>query len=253
MKTRLILSFAAAALACISCCGEQGPAPELDYRWSVVPIDSTWAEIKDSTATEIIARYSPLLSSLYEVVAVSGEEYTKHRPESALSNFVVDAIHEQAEILSGEKIDLALTNFGGIRTSLPKGEVTLYDIYAIFPFNNYIVVFDIKGSDLIALVRDHARRPEAMSFNTRLVCDRGVVKKFEISGVPVQPDSIYRMASINFLMSGGDDYCLNRYATNAREFPDVIIRDAVVAKLRKMSEGGKPIYLAPDSRAKVIK
>lgn len=224
------------------------PAPELDYKWCAIPIDSTWDRIGDSTATRIIEQYSPLLSDLYEVVGTSSDEYFCERPNSTLSSFVADAIHDQAELLSGGKIDLSMTNFGGIRTGMPKGEVTLYDLYAIFPFKNHIVTFDIKGSDLADIVFSHSSKPEAYSRTTTITMKDGIVTGFKIDGKDIDPEKTYRMASINFLMGGGDNYNLSRVASNTVEFPDVLLRDVVIAQMKSLCAEGKSLTLKKDKR-----
>jgi len=223
---------------------------QFKYKWDVIPIDDRWDFITDSTATKLIKSYDQLLAPLYEVVGKSAEQYDRKRPESGLSNFVVDAIRSKAQQLDSRKIDLALTNFGGIRTSLPKGDVTMYDILSIFPFRNYITVFEIKGKDIIQIIGEHKERPEAMS-GVKLVVNKGVIETLEIGGTPVDAEHTYVMASINFLMTGGDDFCLNRFAINLKEYEDVLIRDAIIDAFKDMK--GEVLTLKNDGRTIVIK
>lgn len=223
---------------------------QFKYKWDVVPIDDRWDFITDSTATKLIKSYDYVLSPLKEVVGKTDRQYAKKRPESGLSNFVVDAIKTKAQQLDKRHIDLALTNFGGIRTDLPKGDVTMYDIYSIFPFRNYLVVFDISGKDIIEMIEKHAKRPEAMSGVT-LVVEKGKVTSLEVGGRPVDPERTYVMASINFLMTGGDGFCLNQYAKNKVEYEDVLIRDAIVDAFK--AAGNNVISLKKDGRTVITK
>ena len=96
---------------------------QLDYKWEVVRIDSTFDNGRDYTVTEIIGKYDSLVAPLQEIIGYAEDEYSGRYPESPLSNFAADALRECAINLSGAKVDVALTNFGGIRSSMPKGAV----------------------------------------------------------------------------------------------------------------------------------
>ena len=240
MKTRHIILTLALVMAGVSA------GAQVNYKWTTVQMNSDYDEIKDPKATQIIARFSPKLEPVQEIIGYSKEEYSKHRPESPLSNFAADVIREAAEKLFATHVDLAMTNFGGIRTNLPKGAVRVYDIYSIFPFDNTIVVFDIKGTDLIKFFNKMARNTEALSNVKLVVCDRKV-KSLEIDGKPFDPDKTYKFATINFLLDGGDGIHLKDYAMNLQE-SEVFIRDVIVDYIRQMNAVGKVIAPVCDGR-----
>lgn len=240
MKMKRILLAAALMLSAFAA------NAQVNYKWTTVQMNGDYDQIKDDKATKIIAKYSPLLAPLQEIIGYSKEEYSSRRPESPLSNFAADVIREEAEVLFNTKVDLAMTNFGGIRTSLPKGAVRVYDIYSIFPFDNTIVVFDIKGSDLMLLFKQLARRMEALS-NVKIVVMDRKVKSVEIGGEPLDPEKTYKFATINFLMEGGDGVQLKNYATNLQE-SKIFLRDAIIDYIRKMTAEGRTIEPVCDGR-----
>lgn len=225
-------------------------AAQPEYRWTPVPVDCRYSEIKDSTATMIIRKFDPMLSTLYEVIGTSDAEYSAERPESGFSNFVADIIRERAEKECGRKVHLAMTNFGGIRTSLPKGNITVYDILSIFPFSNRIQVFEMKGDALLRFFARHASNPEAMS-GVRLTVVDGEVENLEVDGAPVDPARTYVFASIDFLIKGGDgvrfDGLENLVDTG------VLIRTAIEEHIRKMTSEGKSVSLRSDGRTLIVK
>lgn len=225
---------------------------QMTYSWTPVPMDSTWDELADPTATQIIAKYAPKIASLDEIVGYSVDEYDKQRPESGLSNFAADIIREVASKASGKNIDVALTNFGGIRTSLPKGAVRVYDIYSIFPFDNYIVWFDVTGSDLRKFCDRMASsgRIEAVS-GLKLAVDGRTLTSIEVGDAPLDDDATYSFATVNFLLDGGDGLTLRSIAKNLVE-SDVWIRDAIVSTLRERNAAGQKIELASDGRVKLL-
>ena len=244
MKKSMILSLVMLALACTA------GAQSFTWKWTPVSIDSTFDDIRDLRATEIIAKYSPQVEPLQEIVGYSEDEYSARPPESPLSNFAVDVIKAIAEKKTGEKVDIALTNFGGIRTSLPKGAVRVYDIFSIFPFDNYLVTFDIKGSDLRRFLDQmiSRRRVEALS-GVEIVITGNKADKLDVAGAPLDDNRVYKFATINFLMDGGDGVVLSDVAFNRKD-TGIWIRDAIVEYLREKMEKGETIALKPDGRIK---
>ena len=53
----------------------------------------------------------------------------KDQPESPLMNFAADALFEMAQRYSDKKLDVAITNKGGLRSNLPQGVITFGDVY----------------------------------------------------------------------------------------------------------------------------
>ena len=53
--------------------------------------------------------------------------------ETNLANMITEAM------LWKTGADIALTNGGGIRASIPAGEITVGDIISVLPFGNYVV------------------------------------------------------------------------------------------------------------------
>ncbi len=222
---------------------------QLKYKWSTERMDSRYDNGTDRTAAKIIDKYSPMVAPLQEIIGYSEDEYRSSRPESGLSNFAADIIRETAEKAVGKRVDVGLTNFGGIRTSLPKGAVRVYDIFSIFPFENHIVVFDIKGRDLLKFFKQMAKRPEALS-NVYLVAKNGEIVTLRIGDKPFDVDHTYHMATIDFLMDGGDGVNLTKMARNKVE-TGILIRDAIVDHIREMNAEGKTIRLFKDSRVTI--
>ena len=244
MKLRLSILFVV-LLAAASPAGAQ-----FTYKWTPVPMDSTWDEMKDLRATQTIEKYNAQVAPLQEIIGYSEDEYDRRRPESGLSNFAADVIKAIAEKKTGDHVDIALTNFGGIRTSLPKGAVRVYDIFSIFPFDNYLVTFDIKGSDLRRFLEQMIarRRVEALSGVEMVITGRQADKLF-VAGAPIDDERIYKFATINFLMDGGDGVVLSDVAFNRKD-TGVWIRDAIVEYLREQMARGEKIVLQPDGRVK---
>lgn len=222
---------------------------QINYSWKTVAMDASWGDIKDLTATKIIGKYAPMVEPLMEIIGYSDAEYDKGTPEGPLSNFAVDVIRAVAEKEIGAKVDLAMTNFGGIRTSLPKGAVRVYDIFSIFPFDNYLVTFDILGADLDKFLRNMASRGrvEALS-NVQVVFDGYNLESLTVGGEPIDPVKNYKFATINFLMDTAGRMSVGDFAKNINHLEHVFIRDALVAYIKEMTVRGETISLKNDGR-----
>ena len=225
-----------------------GAAAQFTYRWTTVPMDSTWDAMTDFRATQTIARYEAQVAPLQEIVGYSEDEYDKGRPEGPLSNFAADVVRAMAEKKTGEPMDVSLMNFGGIRNRLPKGAVRVYDIFSIFPFDNYLVTFDIKGSDLRRFLERMIgrRRVEALS-GVEMVITGNKADKLLVGGAPIDDDRVYKFATINFLMDGGDGVVLSDVAFNRKD-SGIYVRDAIVEYLKDQMARGEKIVLSTDGR-----
>ncbi|MBO4697637.1 MAG: bifunctional metallophosphatase/5'-nucleotidase [Lachnospiraceae bacterium] len=136
------------------------------------------------------------------------------RSETNLGDLCADAYREQ----SGA--DIAIVNGGGIRVSIPAGEVTLQDILSVHPFGNTLCVIEISGQTLLDALEWGARSvpgecggfpqvsgltyeihtyidtPCSMDENEVFTGIKGErrVKNVLINGQPVDPEKTYTLA-----------------------------------------------------------
>lgn len=228
-----------------------GAQAQFTYKWTPVPMDSTWDDIKDMKATRIISKYSDMVESLNEILCYSSDEFTSRRPESGLSSFAADAVVAIAEKATGGKIDLGMINFGGIRTSIPKGDIRIYDIYSVFPFNNTIVVAEIKGSNLKKFLNGISTKGVVALSNVEYLVDGTEVRKMDVGGAPIDDEKIYKFATVNFLLTGGDGISIGKIAESVVD-TGILVRDGIVALLREKGERGEILNLQPDGRVQLV-
>lgn len=96
-------------------------------------------------------------------------------------------------------VDVAIVNRGGIRQALAKGSITKNSVYSVLPFDNRLVVLDLKGSDLVRSLDN----PEAIAVGVTRSAKGGFV---DDQGKPVDPERHYSVATIDFLYFGGDGF-----------------------------------------------
>ncbi len=171
----------------------------------VIPVDS---RLDDRTSPELAAIIEPYRHGVDSLMQVKvGRSAMKLDKESVeLSNWVADFIRDRGNQLAGH-VDVAISNSGGIRRGLPKGNVTQGQIQSMLPFNNRVVVLEMKGKDLIdafAVMSDIGSSGLSSEADVVYYEPTNEIISANLNGVPVEPDSIYRVATIDYLANGGD-------------------------------------------------
>ena len=107
---------------------------------------------------DIITPYKENLDkTMNEVLSFSMDTYSKNDGDynTAVGNLMADAVFELTSPLfksrTGKNIDMVLLNHGGIRSNLPKGNITTKTAYSLMPFENSVVVTALKGSVIIEM------------------------------------------------------------------------------------------------------
>ncbi len=166
-------------------------------------IDEIQAEI-DVVTEEVVGRTT---------VDLDGERETNRSSETNLGDLVAEAM------LRETGADVAMTNGGGIRASIPAGDITLGAVITTFPFGNYVVTIETTGQDLIdAMENGVSDYPELKGAFPQIAGFRFVfdpskeagsrVVELTIGGEPVDPAATYILATNNFLAIGGDQYTM---------------------------------------------
>lgn len=126
-------------------------------------------------------------------------------PESPLARLFTDAMLDR---IDG---DVAIHNVtGGIRTSLPAGEMTFGSVYEMFPFDNRIVVLELSGAQLRKIIagqaHNHARRAGFAGMHVSIGCsgDTLQVEMTRDDGVAIRDEESVRVITNDFLALGGD-------------------------------------------------
>jgi 2',3'-cyclic-nucleotide 2'-phosphodiesterase (5'-nucleotidase family) len=240
------------------------PAMTQNYKsaeWDRVKMDSSYnsanKELKKLKTHSIIAKYKPAVDSLYIIIGHTPNEIQKFPPESPLSNFAADAIRSTADKYMKERgesatTDMAVTNFGGIRTSIPAGNISTADIMSVFPFENRVVIVKMQGKYIRQMMQTFARthRVEALS-GVEVIINNGKLDKCLIGGKPIDDNKIYRIATIDFLIAGGDNVFSLKNNNGITE-TGILIRDAIIKMINKETAAGRDINPQKDGRVKII-
>ncbi len=109
----------------------------------------------DVTMDSLVAPFSRSLSKeMNQVIATSSKELAGGRPNSLLGNFVTDALIDFGKdslSFQNEPV-ICIINAGGLRASLPQGNITIGDVFRLMPFDNEIVALKIDKNKLIGFI-----------------------------------------------------------------------------------------------------
>ena len=190
---------------------EDGRARVLGYR--LMPIDGAVPENPQIAAE--VARLTAMLAREVDVpvgrlaAELDASREVTRRGESAFGNLVADLSRE----LTGT--DVALFNGGGLRASIPAGEVRLKHVYEAFPFANDLVTGTLTGAQLQdALDRSASLDPAddpggfLQVSGIRFAIRDGRAVEVTVGGVPLDPQKRYRAVMPDFLAAGGDGYAM---------------------------------------------
>ena len=193
----------------------------------------------------------PEMARVKDVIAYSTEAMEAHYPESALSNWFIDLLMKKTEQYSGKKVHVGITNFGGIRIDMPQGDVILDDMLSMFPFKNQLVYAEIRGEQLRQILERMAARRFEVLGGVRVVAEDGRLVSALIDGEPIDDEKVYGLATISFLLNGGDGLSLQDNTLSVEVFDKINIIDAVLEYVSEETKAGRPIEYKTDGRVTV--
>lgn len=211
------------------------------------PNGNVFAGCATSSVASDLIDVQPRMADLKTPLGYAPREMSKHRPESELSNWFVDHLMEDTERLTGRHVDVGIANFGGIRGSIPQGMVLKDDIVSMFPFRNCLCHVTLKGEDLQVIFDQFAAKSPQVLGGVKFVVKDHKTDTLLIGGEPLDPEKLYGVATIDFLLDGGDGLNIAR---NARDLviTDVMIMDSMVPYVQELTAAGKPIEYHTDGR-----
>ncbi len=189
----------------------------------------------DPEVVRIVDKYEPQVKTEFsKVIGTASADLTRDPSgESALGDMVTDAMREA----SGAQI--AFQNGGGIRADIPKGPVTLEEVFTAVPFDNDLVSMDLTGEQIrelleMSVLSEHMLQVSGIQIVYDLSKPEGAkVVSVEVAGNPMAAQATYRVVTNDFLAAGGDQFNIFKKGRNVSIGPSQ--RDAVAGYIRKNS------------------
>jgi 2',3'-cyclic-nucleotide 2'-phosphodiesterase (5'-nucleotidase family) len=148
----------------------------------------------DSEIASLVAHWRAQADgSLAQVIGYTQNEIAQR--SNAMLNLVTDAW-----LRAYPSADVALTNQGGFRQTIPAGEITLATIVGVLPFDNVLVDVELTGAQLIENI---------------VCCDPAMggmtsVGGYKLAdGTPLDPEATYHVLVSDFMYAGGDNFKFN--------------------------------------------
>lgn len=190
---------------------------------------------------------SRLDGRMNQVIGRCENTLTVAHPEGSLNNFCTDMLLAQTRGTIGQAADAALLNNRAMRRSLPSGDVTVGMVYETLPFDDEVVVLELKGKDLQRLVETVARRGTETFAGIRLTVRGNRLESFTIGGQALDPDRIYRLVTIDYLADGSGGMSPLRRALSATPTGHYL-RDCMIREIEMLTRAGQTVKGSVDGR-----
>jgi 2',3'-cyclic-nucleotide 2'-phosphodiesterase (5'-nucleotidase family) len=146
-------------------------------------------------------------------VELNGERGNVRTGETNLGNLITDAMRAKFDA------DAAITNGGGIRASIDKGEITQGEVITVLPFGNTTILTEVSGTDLKAALEHGISKypateglfPQVSGIKFRFDGNAEIgnrVQEVWVGGEKLDPNKMYTLATNDFMKAGGDGYSM---------------------------------------------
>lgn len=249
LKSLLIAGFF--AMASVFCLAQN---TLVDYK--LIRVNATPDTVNVELQKLLAKEKSKLSKKTDVVIGYCPTAMERLMPQSPLPNFLTDLLVEFGNDFCADSnpnsIDFSLINYGGIRSNLPQGNITIGNLFEVSPFENFVVFVDIKGSELTKMLnRFRIKKCEFLSKDIEMVYLGDYVHEIFFRGQKIEPDRIYRFATLDFILTGGDGI-LKGIQLEGSYDTKVVARDMFIRFIKEMTANGKEITGKIDGRVKVL-
>lgn len=244
-------------LSTILVCGTLIGTTACKSRYCVANISGTRYEITstldknpDERTTQFLQPYTDKVDSIMgQKLGISDQFLTRTGMESLLGNLLTTVLRESASpYFAGKPAQIGIMNIGGIRNDLPKGTITLRDVFEVSPFDNYLCVISVSGRQLLDIFHDLALYKMCVQGGARVVARHdGSIVSATIDGKAVDPDKTYTLATIDYLAEGNDKLTSMKHIFG-KKITKETLRDCIINYIKEQTASGKHISEQLDGR-----
>lgn len=152
--------------------------------------------------------------------------------DSAFGRYLTDLLREEV------RTDIAFFNGGGIKAGLAEGVITAGDVYTALPFDNTLVTLEMTGAQITEALQVSLNRPDhaRLQFSGLIVRARQGEEQVELlsvtlsDGTPLDQARVYRVATNDFIASGGGGLKILREIQ--QKDTGISVRDLVIARIK---------------------
>ena len=253
-----------------------------DYAAGINQSDEAVAKLVTDDAAEVKEAYSKVFAKTE--VALEGTKEIVRSQETNLGDFTADAYLYTAQKYADEHelgitIDCAISNGGGIRTSVEPGDISMDTLVTVFPFGNNVCFVTITGEQLLEVLEastfctpetlggfpqvagieykldisvpyeNGEQYPESTYYAPAKPGSRVTIKT--VNGKPFDPAANYTVAVNNFQAEGGDTYyqlTQNSYFCDT----EILDCDALIQYVNSLGGVIGEQYAKPQGRIEIV-
>ncbi len=162
----------------------------------------------DSEIAALLETYRPGVDAVMDKpIAVVKDTLRFSKPEGALGNMAADALRFRAALELRKFVHLGIIGEDSFKTYFIPGVLTLGDVYEFMPYDNHLVVLELKGDKVIELMNQVAAVGGAPVSGARFRIDadnraRGLLVNAEVVDLNKQ----YLVATSNWVANVGDQF-----------------------------------------------
>lgn len=142
-------------------------------------------------------------------IELVGERDIIRTSETCLGNLITNAM------LLETQADVAVMQAGGIRASIPEGNITRQNIYSVLPFDNTVVLLEVTGADIMKILENSfSLYPQPSTSFLQIAGmtvkvnpeDSNRITEVTINNQPLVENKTYKLATNNYIAEGGDNF-----------------------------------------------
>ncbi|HKK88017.1 MAG TPA: 5'-nucleotidase C-terminal domain-containing protein [Saprospiraceae bacterium] len=219
-----------------------------------IEVNSDVPKVQDEETRQLNEKIKPyrdsLDNSMNEVLAVASVSMELRRPESLLGNFVADLMVEEFEEATGREVDLAVTNYFGLRIAvLDSGVITRRDVYELMPFDNTLVLATVDSAELKELFKHSLSSGGWPVSKDVQIIQEGTDVTVLIGGRSIRSGESYHILVNDYMASGGSD-CTFMLDWDKKEYP-FLLRDLIIEHLQEEQAAGNTIH--PELSSRIVR
>lgn len=208
---------------------------------------------EDAEIKQMIEPYKVQLDSkMNEVIGQTAKTLLKEKPEGTLGNFVADALKEQGSMVSGQTVDFAFQNYGGLRIgNLPKGDISVGKIFELMPFENILILVKLDREGLMQFLNHIApSRGWPVSSGIQFEIENQKILNVLVNGEALEANKTYLVGFPDYIVNGGDncDFLKEHESIDT----GLLVRDAIINQIRALTAKGEMIDANKENRITLI-
>lgn len=216
------------------------------------------ANALDSSVVHLYLPYKNILEKdMNRVISYSEVEMTKAKPESFLTNFLGDLLLEEgAKECKKQGLDfvpsVSFYNYGGIRSIIPQGDISVGTVFELMPFENELVYLELDGLQMKEFFNYIAAKGGDSMGGARFVISDKKAKNITIGGKALQENESYWLVTNDYVAGGGDGLDVLKGSKQLIK-SGLKIRDAIISNFEEKQKKNENLVVELDGRMKYDK